>query len=139
EEECDVGKDDLYLRFEPTLKQEDDIVEAYVLVCPVAASTTLTLHVADVTTSWTDRSTLQPARLTAHEVGLPRTHVGTAVGQCPIRMDIRELVQSWKKSSRTTRAVALRAEGSAGGGMRIALRPDGEGSVREPSLELYVR
>jgi hypothetical protein len=56
-----------------------------------------------------------------------------------VRLDVRDLVQKWRRRSGDDFGVAVLAEGESATGMAFAVSPVGGRTLAGPRLELYVK
>jgi hypothetical protein len=143
-----LGKDRarLFLRFAVALPADQEVIEAYVLLSRSDAydadSTPISLHATRIVEGWNSRSTSWALQPKTEDVRAPKTNV-TASGRPLVRVDVRELVQKWKKRDPQDQGIAIVAEQTSTTGMAFALGPMAEtgssGSLRGPMLELYLR
>ncbi len=115
----------VFLRFSVPLPAETSLVEGYLLLqrAPQVDSDpgTLTLHASLVEGPW-DRGTLSWGRQPrVVELGAPVTTVATAGGGTFIRLDVRAIVERWRRRDRTEGGIAVVSEGQTPSGMPIAL------------------
>ena len=127
-----------YLRFSLPLAPEVKVLEAYVLIeraidmdgDPVP----ILLHAARVTSRWDSRSLSWAHQPTVEEVGAPVTVVTASAGPV-VRVDVRDIVQRWRRRDRDELGLALVADGQSETGIALALGPtDVEGSRVDPVL-----
>jgi len=147
-----LGKDKarLFLRFAIPLPPEQEVVEAYVLLSRTDAydadPTPISLHATRIVEAWNPRSTSWSLQPRVEDIRAPRTTV-TASGRPLVRVDVRELVQKWKKRDPRDHGVAIVSERTSPTGMAFALAPTPEPrptdsstvTLKGPVLELYVR
>jgi hypothetical protein len=118
------------LRFVVPLPAETTVLEAYLLLERAtdvdSDPTVVALHAARVVERWDGRSVswARPPRI--EEVGAPVTRVPPASGPW-VRLDMRELVQRWRRRGSGDFGVAVLAENSRGvpssAGLAVALTP----------------
>jgi hypothetical protein len=129
------------LRFAVPLPPEATVLEAYLLLERAtdvdSDPTVVTLHAARVVERWDGGSAswARPPRI--EEVGAPLTRVPPASGPW-VRLDMRELVQRWRRRGSDDFGVAVLAERSRSAppsaGLAVALAPtEGRG---DPSLSV---
>jgi len=138
-----MGRDDgalAFLRFSVPLTPEAKVLEAYlVLERPAGISidpTPVALHAARVVDPWDGRSISWARQPRIEEMSAPVTEVSPASGPL-VRIDVRSLVERWRRRKGDDEGVAVVADGKSGSGMAFALAPWEQG--RGPMLELYVR
>jgi hypothetical protein len=127
-----------FLRFSLPLRSEVKVVEAYLLLERASDFDTdpspIALHAARVISRWDSRSLSWAHQPAVEEVGAPVTLV-TASGGPLVRVDVREIVQRWRRRDRDELGLALVAEGQSVSGVALALAPtDVEGSRVDPVL-----
>jgi len=141
----------VFLRFSVPLPPEAAVVEAYVLIDPVAAvdadPVPVALHLARVLDAWDARSLSWAAQPRIEEVGSPVTRVFPAVATRGgvVRLDARGLVDAWRQRRRSSDlgiAIVAAGEGDAESagtratGMAFALTPlqpvEGQGAEHGP-------
>jgi hypothetical protein len=106
------------LRFAVVLPPEANVLEAYVLLerapgvdpepQPVA------LHLAPVIDAWEGRTLSWAAQPRIVEVGAPVTRVLPAAAG-PVRLDVRAIVERWRRRSGDAQGIAIVATGSGEG------------------------
>jgi hypothetical protein len=142
-----------FLRFSAVLPAETQVLEAYLLLeravdvdvdpAPIA------LHAARVMTPWDGRSLSWATQPRVDEVGSPITRVAPGGGRF-VRIDVREIVQRWRRRDRDELGVAVLSEGESATGFAFALAPVDAARDREdpilpqrlqsgPRLEVYVK
>ncbi len=116
----------LLLRFSVPLVPEASVVEAYVLLSRAPAidadPALLSLHAARVTSPWDTGSLSWARQPTIEEVGAPVTRVAPASGAL-VRVDVREIVQRWRRRSGGDFGIAIVSEGTSPTGVAVALAP----------------
>ena len=139
----------LLLRFSLDLPPEPQIVEAFVLLERAmnvdAEPVPIALHAARVVEAWDGRWVTWAHQPRLDELGGPITRVEPAGGSL-VRVDVRDLVQRWRKRGRDEFGIAVESAAPRRAGVTFALAPgpassEGEGSVayQGPRLELYVK
>ena len=128
----------LFLRFEVPLPRETTVLEAYVLLDRVPDATVdpapIALHTARVVGAWDSRSLTWGSQPPIEEVGAPVTRVAGASG-ATVRLEVRELLQRWRKRERDEFGLAIVAEGRSTTGVTFALAPsDVPADRRDPVL-----
>jgi hypothetical protein len=128
----------LYLRFAVPLPRETTVLEAYVLLDRIpdagADPAPIALHAARVVGAWDSRSLTWGAQPPVEEVGAPVTHVTGAMG-ATVRLEVRELLQRWRKRERDDFGIAVVTEGRSTTGVTFALEPyDVPADRRDPVL-----
>ncbi len=128
-----------FLRFAVTLRPEESVVEAFLAIerAPDVASdpVPIVVHAVRVLDRWDGRSLSWATQPRVEDVGLPETRVSPASG-ARVRLDVRELVQRWRRRETTPLALAVLADAASSTGIAFALAP---GRSRGPELELYVK
>jgi hypothetical protein len=134
------------LRFDVTLPPEAVLLEAYVLLeraadvdaDPVA----IDLHAARIVDAWDSGSVTWARAPRFEEVGAPITRV-SADAPPLVRLEVRDLVQRWRRRGGADFGVALVADGTSATGVAFAWRArlgDKADKLEPgPRLELYVR
>ncbi len=139
-----LGKGDgalVLLRFAITLPPEADVLEAYLLFRQADAVDAdpdpILLHAARVTDPWDGRSVTWAHAPRLVEVGAPVTRVGAATGRI-VRLDVRAIVQRWRRRPGEDFGIAVVAEGPSATGVTFALEPvpagDGWGDPMAPAF-----
>jgi len=128
----------VYLRFSVPLAPEASVLEAYVLLERAtsvdADAVPLALHAARVTTSWDARSLSWATQPQVEEIGSPVTRVSPGAGPL-VRLDVRELVQRWRKRGHDELGLAVETDGESVTGVAFALAPaDGAHDRDDPVL-----
>lgn len=128
----------LYLRFALPLPRETTVLEAYVLLDRVpdasADFTPIALHAARVVGAWDSRSLTWGTQPPVQEVGSPVTRVAGAAGTT-VRLEVRELLQRWRKREQDDFGIAVVTEGRTATGVTVALAPyDVPADRRDPVL-----
>jgi hypothetical protein len=128
----------VFLRFAVQVPPEVSVLEAYVLLQRATAvdadPVPIALHAARVTTSWDGRSLSWATQPHVEEIGAPVTRVTPAGGPL-VRLDVRDLVQRWRKRGRDELGVAVVTEGESVTGIAFALAPaDGARDRADPVL-----
>jgi len=138
-----LGRDDgalALLRFSVPLAPEVKVLEAYLLLERPAGvdvdPAPVSVHAARVLDAWDPRSTSWARQPRIEDVGAPVTQVSPASGPL-VRIDLRPLIQRWRRRTAGDQGVAVVASSTSGTGMAFALGPWGQG--RGPVLELYVK
>ncbi len=137
------------LRFSIDLPPEPHIVEAFVLLERAtnvdAEPVPIALHAARVAEAWDGRWVSWALQPRLDESGGALTRVEPAGGRL-VRIDVRDLVQRWRKRGRDEFGIAVESDAPHNAGMTFALAAgpassDGEGPVayQGPRLELYVK
>jgi len=112
-----AGDPRVFLRFDVSLRADDDLVEAFLAIerAPGVAADpmTIVLHAAPVLDRW------ESGRLS-----------------WGVRLDIRALLQRWRHGHSRELSLAVLSDGESTTGVTFALTP---GPVRGPELELYIR
>lgn len=128
------------LRFSVPLPLEATVLEAYlVLERPAGVEIDpgpVSVHAACVLDAWDARSTSWARQPGIEDIGSPVTQVWPASGPL-VRIDMRTVVQRWRRGAACDQGIAVVATGKSATGMAFALAPWGQG--RGPMLELYVK
>jgi hypothetical protein len=128
----------LLLRFALPLPRETTVLEAYLLLDRIPDATTdpatLALHTARVVSAWDSRSLTWGSQPSIEEVGAPVTRIAGGAGTT-VRLEVRELLQRWRKRERDDFGVAVVADGRSATGITFALAPyDVPADRRDPVL-----
>jgi hypothetical protein len=120
-------------RFSVPLAPDASVVEAYLLMDRAADvdadPTPVLLHAARVVGAWESRSTSWARQPSVEEQGGSETRVSGA-SRSVVRLEIRALVERWRKRARGEMGVAVLAEGRSATGVAFTL---------PARLELYVK
>jgi hypothetical protein len=129
------------LRFAIDLPPEVSLVEAYLDLERVddtdAYPGAVALHAARIASPWHERSASWAELPVLDEVGAPVTRVRPSAGP-RVRVDVRDIVQRWRRRDRDEFGVAIVADGQPASGLAFALRPTSS-TAHAPELELYVK
>ncbi len=132
----------LLLRFSAPLPPEANLLEAYVLLERAsdidADPTPVALRAGRVLDPWDSGTVSASRRPRVDDSGAPMTRVFLS-GPSLVRLDVRELVQRWRRRSGDDFGVAVLAEGESATGVAFALAPVGGTAFAGPRLELYVK
>ncbi len=139
-----LGKGDgalVLLRFAIALPPEANVLEAYLLLRQADAVDAdpdpIVLHAARVTDPWDGRSVTWAHAPRVIEVGAPVTRVGAATARI-VRLDVRAVVQRWRRRPGEDFGIAVVAEGPSATGVTFALEPvpagDGRGDPVAPAF-----
>jgi hypothetical protein len=135
----------LLLRFDVPLAKDAQVLEAYLVLDRTSAvdsdPTPITLHAARIVDPWDGRSTSWATQPRVEETRSPSTTVDPAA-RAQVRLDVRDLVQHWRRHEKTDRGLAVVADTSSETGMAFALTTVSEADQAEragPRLELYVK
>jgi hypothetical protein len=139
------------LRFDVRLPPEAVLLEAYVLLERApdveADPVFIDLHAARILDPWDSASVSWARAPRLEEVGAPITRVSAPAGPL-VRLEVRDLVQRWRRRGRDDFGVAVVADGTSATGVAFAWRAretvsDPPAAARAeltgPRLELYVR
>jgi hypothetical protein len=133
----------LLLRFAIPLPRETSVLEAYLLLERTADTDgdpgSIALSTLRVVEPWDGSSVSwrRPPRMEPPRAGgSPVTRVSRGVGRF-VRLDVRDLVQGWRKREADEFGLAIVARGSTVSGCSFAWQPQEE--FAGPRLELYVR
>jgi len=127
-----------FLRFSLPLPPEAKVVEAYVLLSRAsdvdADPVPIPLHAARVISPWDSRSLSWAHQPTVEEVGAPVTLVTPSAGPL-VRIDVKDIVQRWRRRDRDELGLAIVADGQSVTGIALALGPtDVESTRADPVL-----
>ncbi len=121
------------LRFSVPLPPEASVVEAYLLLERAtdvdANPTPVTLHVVRVVDPWVAASMSWARQPRVEEVGASESRVTASAGAV-VRLEMRGLVERWRRRSKDEMGIAIVAEGRSATGLAFEL---------PPRLELYVK
>jgi hypothetical protein len=114
----------VFLRFSVPLAPEASVLEAYVLLERATSvdsdAVPIVLHAARVTTAWDGRTLSWATQPHVEELGSPVTRVLPGAGPL-VRLDVRDLVQRWRKRGRDELGLAVVTEGESVTGVAFAL------------------
>lgn len=114
------------LRFSARLPEEANILEAYVVLERAtdwdADPMPISLHAARIVEAWDSRWVSWARQPRIEEAGAPVTRVWPAAGRL-VRLDVRALVQRWRRRSGDDFGIAIRGEETSGTGIVFALAP----------------
>ncbi len=132
----------VFLRFSVPLAPEASVLEAYVLLERATSLDTdavpIVLHAARVTTAWDGRTLSWATQPHVEELGSPVTRVSPGAGPL-VRLDVRDLVQRWRKRGHDELGLAVLTEGESVTGVAFALAPvDGARDREDPVLASQV-
>lgn len=147
----------LLLRFALPLPRETTVLEAYLLLDRIPDAATdpapIAFHTARVVSAWDSRSLTWGSQPPIEEMGAPVTRVAGTTATT-VRLEVRELLQRWRKREHDDFGVAVIADGRSTTGMTFALTPcdvpadrgdpvlasaAGPSQLEGPRLEAYVR
>jgi hypothetical protein len=128
----------LFLRFAVPLPHETTVLEAYLLLDRIPDATVdpapIALHTARVVSAWDSRSLTWGSQPSIEEVGAPVTRIAGGSG-ATVRLEVRELLQRWRKRERNDFGLAVVADGGSATGVTFALAPyDVPADRRDPVL-----
>jgi hypothetical protein len=128
----------LFLRFAVPMPHETTVLEAYLLLDRIPDATVdlapIALHTARVVGAWDSRSLTWGSQPSIQEVGAPVTRIAGGSG-ATVRLEVRELLQRWRKRERDDFGVAVVADGRSTTGVTFALAPyDVPADRRDPVL-----
>jgi hypothetical protein len=131
------------LRFDVRLPPEAVLLEAYVVLQRAtdvdADPVLIDLHAARIVDPWDSGSVTWARAPRLEEVGAPVTRVSADAGSL-VRLEVRDLVQRWRRRSPDDFGVAVVADGTSATGVAFAWRAREAASPQSgPRLELYVR
>jgi hypothetical protein len=116
----------VFLRFTVPLAPEVNLLEAYLVLERAidvdSDPAAIPLHAARVITAWDGRSLSWARQPRVEDVGSPVTRVMPGAGPL-VRIDVRELVQRWRRRGRDELGVAVLADGESPTGVAFALAP----------------
>jgi hypothetical protein len=120
-------------RFSVALAPEESILEAYVLLDRAADvevdPVPVTLHAARLVQQWQSETVSWAHQPRLEEVGAAETGVRPSSG-ATVRLEVRGLVERWRRHDRDEMGIAVVAEGRSATGVAFVL---------PPRLELYVK
>jgi hypothetical protein len=126
-----------FLRFDAVISPEANVLEAYVLLERATAvemdATPIALHAARVVSAWDGRTLSWARQPRVEEVGSPVTRVAPGSGPL-VRVDVRELLQRWRRRGRDDFGIALLADTESATGVALALTPADATRDRDPVL-----
>lgn len=127
-----------FLRFSVPLAPEATVLEAYVALERAtdvdADPVPIVLHAERIAGPWDSRSLSWARQPRFEEVGAPITRVSPSSGAL-VRIDVREIVQRWRRRGRDELGVAVVADGRSATGLAFALAPsDVARGRRDPVL-----
>lgn len=128
----------LFLRFAVPLPRETTVLEAYLLLDripdPATDPAPIALHTARVVGAWDSRSLTWGTQPPIEEVGAPVTRIPGGAS-ATVRLEVRELLQRWRKRERDDFGIAVVADGQSAMGVTFALAPyDVPADRRDPVL-----
>jgi hypothetical protein len=130
------------LRFSALLPPESNVLEAYLLLeraTDVDADPMPTaLRAERVTAPWDSRSVSWARQPRFEEAGAPVTRVSPSGGPL-VRLDVRALVQRWRRRAQDDFGIAVIAQGASALGLAFALAAAGDRRSVGPRLEVYVK
>ncbi len=136
-----VGRGDgaaIFLRFSVPLPPEVSVVEGYLLLERApgidADPGTLALHAAAIEGAWDARTLSWAMQPPVADLGAPVTTVQTAGGGAFVRLDVRALVERWRRRDRADGGIAVVTEGQIPSGLSLALAPLDVPSEREDAV-----
>jgi hypothetical protein len=117
----------LFLRFSASIPPEGNLLEAYLVLDRAtevdADPLPIALHAARVVDYWDSRSISWACQPRVQEVGAPVTRVFAAAGPL-VRLDVRALVERWRRRARNDFGIAVLADNGSATGMAFALAPE---------------
>jgi hypothetical protein len=126
----------VFLRFAARLPPEAQVLEAYLLLERTSDiegdPVSVVLHAARIVAPWDARSISWARPPRVQEVGAPVTRVSATAGPL-VRLDVRPLVQHWRRRSGEDFGLAVVADDGTGTGMAFALVP-AQAQERDPLL-----
>jgi hypothetical protein len=127
------------LRFAAELPPEANVLEAYLLLERVpnvdADPEPIALHAERIAEPWDSASVSWASSPRVEDIGAPVTRVSPSTGPM-VRLEVRELVQAWRRRGHHDFGVAIAAEGTSATGVSLAWRPVVIASGRrDPLLE----
>jgi hypothetical protein len=127
----------LFLRFSVPLPPEVTLLEGYVLMQRAPAVDgdpgTIALHAARIEGTWDARSLSWGRQPSWVEVGAPITtvQVGISAQGTPVRVDVRGIVERWRRRERGEGGLAILTDGRSASGLPIVLEPTDVPTDRE--------
>jgi hypothetical protein len=117
----------VFLRFSVPVPPETSVVEGYLLLERAPGIDTdpgtLALHAARVEGAWDGRTLSWARQPHVVEVGAPVTTVRAAEGAFFVRLDVRTIVERWRRRDRIEGGIAVVTEGEIPSGLSLALAP----------------
>jgi hypothetical protein len=114
------------LRFSARLPPEVHVLEAYVVLERAtdaeADPMPIALHAVRIVQPWDSRSVSWVRQPRLEEAGAPVTRVWPSAGRL-VRLDVRALVQRWRRRNGEDFGIAVRAEETSSTGIAFALSP----------------
>jgi hypothetical protein len=127
------------MRFSARLPQEVSVLEAYVVLERASDADVepmpIAIHAARVVQAWDSRSVSWARQPLFEEAGAPVTRIQPSAGRL-VRLDVRAIVQRWRRRSGEDFGIAVRAEETSLTGMAFALAPTvtiGNGAMLAPA------
>lgn len=125
-----------FVRFAAAVPPEATVLEAYVVLSRArdvdGDAAPIVLRATRVVEAWDARSLSWAHQPRVVDDGTPATRVVPAAGDI-VRLDVREIVERWRRRGKGDSGVAIVAEGDSGQrGVPFAMAPG-------PRLEIYVR
>jgi hypothetical protein len=119
----------LLMRFNIPIAKDATVLEAYVLLERSAAvdsdPTPITLHAARIVDPWDGRSISWGTQPRVEETRSPATTIDPAA-RALVRVDVRDLVQHWRRHEKSDHGIAIVADNQSSTGMAFALTVVGE-------------
>jgi hypothetical protein len=115
----------LLLRFAATIAPEANVLEAYLVLERVvddADPVPVVLHAAPIVEPWDGRTVSFAQQPLVADVRAPVTRVSPAAGPL-VRLDVRALVERWRRRAGRDFGIAVVAEGGGSTGAAFALAP----------------
>jgi hypothetical protein len=116
----------LFLRFAAPLSSEAQVLEAYLLLERTTEfesdSIPVALHAARIVAPWDAQSISWARQPRVQETGAPITRVSPTAGPL-VRLDVRALVQHWRRRIGEDFGLAVLADDGGAAGMGFALSP----------------
>ncbi len=114
----------LLLRFNVVIPKDATVLEAYLLLERTAAvdsdPTPITLHAARIIDPWDGRSISWALQPRVEETRSPSTTIDPA-GRSLVRLDVRDLVNHWRRHEKLDQGIAVVADSTSTTGMAFAL------------------
>jgi hypothetical protein len=130
--------DVVLLRFSARLPPEVHVLEAYVLLERAnelfVSPAPIALQAARIVDAWDSQSVSWARQPRLDEAGAPITRVWPSAGRL-VRLDVRALVQRWRRMSGEDFGIAVRAQEVSATGMAFALEP----AVAKPDDAMLAR
>jgi hypothetical protein len=117
----------LFLRFSASIPPDGNVLEAYLVLDRAtevdADPLPIALHAARVVDHWDSRAISWARQPRVEEVGAPVTRVFASAGPL-VRLDVRALVERWRRRARDDFGIAVLVDSGSATGMAFALAPE---------------